>query len=505
MDKTGVIVTRSKLSKESVQRKKTLYNKGKQCPLEEDSERKRVKKKETPRIPTQTRGVIKTELMSKRSTKEKNVKSEGRTEKFMVHRQKLSAAKAAAKQSKKNNDNGNNTKKRQQRGRNADKEIFKVQHNKNQRRTSGALKFHPDKSNVGVQRVRLSTTKKSVKKVTINRKQQGKTPNTKTKEKKETKHRRVSVGVKTTEDGKTRQKKVQNKVQSNEKDRNKHEGRNTGHFYFEEVNSFNGDKPGVLNNPHSICPVSDDKAWVAFNFSDTIYLFNKSGVVEQMLKMPGNADDIALRPDGSLLVTNFKSGTVWSVDKSFHKIKTEKSFEMAPLISRGISCLGNEVVICYVNRMSLKRSHDDDKRIVMKWTSKGKKIQEYIQLADNEKFECPYRVALNANGDVLLVDHGRSQLIIMDADGKEKCRYPKEQLSSFDIYGVTCNSDGFIFVSDHIRHCVDVLYPDGRYCQTLIGNTGPLNNIKMDNVGDLWIGSLTPPHIRIIRVSKRTF
>ncbi|XP_033738401.1 tripartite motif-containing protein 2-like [Pecten maximus] len=240
--------------------------------------------------------------------------------------------------------------------------------------------------------------------------------------------------------------------------------------------------------PYSICPVSDDEAWVICDTSETIQLYSKSGAIRQFLKLPGEANDICCFPNGNLFVTELRGRVIWKIGID-NSVTTFASIDDTV---RGI---------CYFVEKFYVTSKDSTRHMVSILTQDTGDVEnEIIQDNGNPIFCHPDRLAVTSNGTVCVTDRGKDGAVIfVTLDGHVRSSYRGEgsdkdegHKERFEPWGLCVDQHDNIFISDRFNDVIHVLDRNGVFQKYLLnkddGIRRPLG-IAVDNAGHIWVGN----------------
>lgn len=243
----------------------------------------------------------------------------------------------------------------------------------------------------------------------------------------------------------------------------------------------------------TMCPESDDKVWVSWQWGPKIHLVDKEGKVEKTLDVGCKVDDIC-RNNGNLVVSSHEKKCIKIFDSNHELLKT---FEMEK-VPRGVFFSSqNELVLCCVENL---HHRNGDKSSLLKV---GIDNSEMKDLDCSEHLIQPWRICVNINGDICVSDRNKGAVMIFDNDGNLKATYSGPDSSTrhpFAPHAICCDQFGQIFTVDYTNHTVHVLDPLGRFRGFLImdtelekraifmGTSSPFS-ITIDRSGDVWVGN----------------
>lgn len=225
--------------------------------------------------------------------------------------------------------------------------------------------------------------------------------------------------------------------------------------------------PGAV---HSICPVNSDQAWIGYQHF--IQLCSKTGNRYPPIDVNDDVHDIASDKKGNILIACHSDikllDTSNELKTLFHCNKTPQGIAV---LDDGniVACVGKEVVV---------------------YSPEGETISVFGD-ANTGDMKMPYKVVVNATGDICVTDYQSSagEVAVFDSGGRPKAKVRTEGMAP---RGVACNVQGIIYVADFRADRVNLYSPQGHFLHTLVnsnsdGLSGPLG-IAVDDGGDLWIG-----------------
>lgn len=243
----------------------------------------------------------------------------------------------------------------------------------------------------------------------------------------------------------------------------------------------------------TMCPESDDKVWVCWQWGPKIHLVDKEGNVEKTIDAGCKVDDIC-RNNGNLVVSSHEGKCIKIFDSN-HELVKSVEIEKVP---RGVYfSTENELVLCCVQNLHYRNG---DKSSILKVNIGDSEVKD---LDCSEDLVQPWRVAVNINGDICVSDRNKGAVLIFDNDGKLKATYSGPELSTrhpFSPHAICCDRFGQIFTVDYTNHTVHVLDPLGRFRGFLImdtelekraifmGTSSPFS-LTIDRNDDVWVGN----------------
>lgn len=243
----------------------------------------------------------------------------------------------------------------------------------------------------------------------------------------------------------------------------------------------------------TMCPDSEERVWVCWQWGPNIHLVDKDGNVKKTVGVGCKVDDICKNND-YLVVSSHETKCIKIFDSNYKHVKTLDT-EKVP---RGVySSCENELVLCCVQ--NLHHRNGDKSSLVKLGVNDG----DIKDLHCCEHLIQPWRVAVNLNGDICVSDRNKGAVMIFDKEGRLKATYNSSDSTTrhpFAPHAICCDMFGQILVVDYVNHTVHVLDPLGRFRGFLImdtelekraiymGTSSPFS-ITIDSVGDVWVGN----------------
>lgn len=240
--------------------------------------------------------------------------------------------------------------------------------------------------------------------------------------------------------------------------------------------------------PYSICPVSDNEAWVICDTPEMIQLYSKDGNIRKFLKMPGEVNDICHFPGGSLFVTELRGRAIWQIGRD----DSVTTFTTIEDTVRGVCSYGGKF---YITRKDSSRH-----MVSILSQDKGDIEREIIQDNGAAIFCHPDRIAVTSTGMICVTDRGKDGAVIFvkqnghvlssyTGGGHEESR---EEKSRFEPWGICVDKDDNVFVSDRFYDAIHVFNGEGVFQKYLLteddGIKRPLA-VAVDTAGHIWVGN----------------
>ena len=213
----------------------------------------------------------------------------------------------------------------------------------------------------------------------------------------------------------------------------------------------------------------------------SLQLMDQHGNVKDTIDTEFNFSDVALSPQGELLLSSTRI-------KSINPGKEVKTLFTTGLAPWGLCCLhsGNVAITCY----------NEAKAVI--YSISGKIIQEL----DKTLFKCPIRVAQNkVNHDLCICDKDKteytstSKIVALSLDITSynlRYKYTGHGNIKFCPLDLCTDSAGNVLITDWNR-LVHILDRDGQFLQYLLTAEQRLEwpvSIDVDSDGNAWVGEV---------------
>ncbi|KAK3093066.1 hypothetical protein FSP39_010659 [Pinctada imbricata] len=257
-------------------------------------------------------------------------------------------------------------------------------------------------------------------------------------------------------------------------------------IHINEVGSFTS-KIDVT----SITTAGNNTAWVMWDDSDTMYLYDSSGKVVRSITVKGSKgiNDMVIRRSGEMIVT--------CNDRKVRRVSV--SGEVSTLIytspyrPEGVCLTDSEdVVVC--KRGQVKKNN----YIAVHSPDTGIKLREIRGIDGQGKQQTtdPYRVVSNGK-DLYVVNCDPCHVVCVDERGDVKWVYDGKETKlskSFDLRGISVDKYNNLFVTDWNNDCVHYIDRDGILIQTILiqdqtGLSGHWGICVDDKTGQVWVGN----------------
>ncbi|XP_062571304.1 tripartite motif-containing protein 2-like [Saccostrea cucullata] len=240
----------------------------------------------------------------------------------------------------------------------------------------------------------------------------------------------------------------------------------------------------------SICPREDGEAWITSGWKPEIHLFSVQGTRLKTENAGRNIDTIVMSHDGSIVVS-------CSDKRQILKGRNGLDFSVIATVStypRGIAINNkDEVFVCTGQSLAFQDYKDGHRNKVLRYSLDGSLLGEFGD--PSSEFLYPLRVVCNITGDVVVSDCQKRRITIHRQDGYIKFSYTGTETenlrSPFEPRGVTCDSRGFIYVTDNANDAVHLLDHTGKFVRLLLTTKdeiyGPYS-VAIDSKNNLWVG-----------------
>ena len=264
----------------------------------------------------------------------------------------------------------------------------------------------------------------------------------------------------------------------------------------EEFSSFLYIKSPV----YAICPISNDKAWIAYKDSREVRLLNKHGGLEDFVLSTASHPSFFMVDDRSFICVDYSRGFLLRKDHKHCYIDAQiiKRFPIGP-VDVGKALNGN-ILVALVDELSYYRSSNSQRRVEMV-TNKGEKLHTY-EFDENRKtpvFTIPIKPIQNFNSNVCVVNQYmeaenkiRGNICVFHQDGMLKFIYSGKG-AEFNPQDICCDSLCNIICVNYIEDNVHIIDSDGIFLTNLLTKyiCPPLPTSVALHKNSLWVGSDT--------------
>ena len=228
------------------------------------------------------------------------------------------------------------------------------------------------------------------------------------------------------------------------------------------------------SNLHSLCPISRDEAWIAFDKSHEFILLRRDGSKIESVKKNGTGHSFIIH-DNSFLLCNQdeQQKNILKIDMSG---KTSTWAKVSPLLPRYIGhALNGNILISLVDEMSDSKT-DKSRRIVQMLTPNGEVCHTYEFDVDGTTpaLTFPKRVTQNYNSDVCVGNEYKvvthkfdGNVCVFNENGGLKFKY-KGQGGVFIPDGICCDTRCNIICTNYVNNTVHVVNGEGSFVQYLL-------------------------------------
>ncbi|XP_074661361.1 E3 ubiquitin-protein ligase TRIM56-like [Tubulanus polymorphus] len=193
--------------------------------------------------------------------------------------------------------------------------------------------------------------------------------------------------------------------------------------------------------------------------------------------------DAAVLPDGNIAITDYESDEVKIFTTNGEYIRTITGYFKHP---RGIAVNSDgEIIVVDCGTLQVTIHNPDDGAVIR--TIKGQDEEGF------EFFTDPYYVAVMNNDNIIVTDWAAPNIKVFSASGKFLAKYGTYGIKQDQIlepYGVCTDAFGYIFVADNQNHRIHLLLPDGRFHKFILSKMNGLWHpmaIAINNDGHLVI------------------
>jgi hypothetical protein len=239
-------------------------------------------------------------------------------------------------------------------------------------------------------------------------------------------------------------------------------------IHVTETHSFQWeDKPIVIMSGSS-----ESEIYIKSVHPEYVERINKQG--EKIHRYNATTWGICVTDTGDVYFTDNENGNISCLDPSG---SVSTIFSTQPMIPSGICQSGDGGLLVTMgdNKSDLLYQLDPDtKRLVRHMTLTGDVIREYEFQEDGHTrlFTVPYRVRLNGNSDICVVNwtsENTGNLVILSFSGRQRSVYCGQNLNQdFYPHDVECDPRCHILVTDVYNQRVHLLSPDGQFLKYLL-------------------------------------
>ena len=245
------------------------------------------------------------------------------------------------------------------------------------------------------------------------------------------------------------------------------------------------------SNPCIAC-AEQGLAWMR-TADNTLQLVDNKGSVKDTMKIDFDISDLALSPNGDIILADASNKCIKSVSKQ-KKINTLFQTRWK---TKGLCCLrNNEIVVAF-----------NTNREVIVYKPNGS-IRNTLNLA-HIKFSCPEKVSANKiNQDIYICDQKnnstyKGKLIAVRADGKLRYEYSGKDNKPLCPSNVCTDQMGHVLITDYWQSRVHILDQEGQFIQYILTSQQGLRlptMIDVDTLGNVWVGEYGEQNL--IKVAK---
>ncbi|KAK3092242.1 hypothetical protein FSP39_000188 [Pinctada imbricata] len=240
----------------------------------------------------------------------------------------------------------------------------------------------------------------------------------------------------------------------------------------------------------SITTAGNNTAWVMWDYSDTMYLYDSSGEVVRSITVKGSRgiNDMVITRSGEMIVT--------CKDKKVRRVsvsgEVSTMIDTSPFQPKGVCLTDSEdVVVCM-------RDHGKRNHIAVYSPDTGRKLREIrgIDGQGKKQITDPYRVVSNGK-DLCVVNWDPDHVVCVDERGDVRWVYDGKEAKlskSFNLRGISVDKYNNLLVTDIHNRCVHFIDKEGRLIQIMLtheqtGLEGHWGICVDDKTGQVWVGN----------------
>ncbi|XP_078336069.1 uncharacterized protein LOC144626318 [Crassostrea virginica] len=213
---------------------------------------------------------------------------------------------------------------------------------------------------------------------------------------------------------------------------------------------------------YSVTCLHEEEIWTSGRMTADIKCFNTQGVLQKTIKTKSGKwpNDVAVYSDGALVYSDWVKRTVY-------KVKNDQREEIIRLPG------WTPVNLCVTSSGDLlvtMRSVDKTQSKVVRYS--GSTVKQTIQFDDDGQplysgNRYTKYITENRNLDICVADWGAGAVVVINQAGKFRFRYTGPPSSTkkgpFKPWGITTDSQSYIFTSDNYNHCIHIFDGDGHF------------------------------------------
>ena len=255
---------------------------------------------------------------------------------------------------------------------------------------------------------------------------------------------------------------------------------------------------------HAVCPIDNGQAWLACTASNQAELRNKKGDISGVMQ---TKEGVRIN---DIVHSMERSRTLCCAQGSVRKILPYGKYQLmfpTDFYSSSIceAFEDDHILVCH-----------DEKGRILKYNSKGKVKQTIANDQDGWKlFTWPRKIRVNKrNGDLAIIEESPPRHVaVFNVKNEELCRYyggkpapdetkteisNRDEEDAFHPRDICFDRNGDIIIADHGKKAIIVIDKDGREKRTIWRDEIPPSSLGIQPNGQLWIGFLSGA-IKIVR------
>lgn len=247
----------------------------------------------------------------------------------------------------------------------------------------------------------------------------------------------------------------------------------------------------------AILPLDDGRAWVVEGVEGVLKLYDNSGRVHKSLHLGLPADDIAIGPNNTILVSCNSGKVIKTVDKQLQ----QTTLLSTPVCARGLA-MDQKRGIVYICMTEKNAFFDHDathnNKVVKTMTGENKRweLPDILEFSAHPTVEYPARVVITKNSFIAISDWKRECVTVLNLSGHiqaEYCGLKKNAENYFNPRGLCSDPDnGYIYVTDYNNSRIMRLDESGNMFDVVLSKSDKIFkpwSVALGQDGLLWVGS----------------
>jgi sugar lactone lactonase YvrE len=243
----------------------------------------------------------------------------------------------------------------------------------------------------------------------------------------------------------------------------------------------------------SVSCVGEDQVW-ACGGDKTMKLLNLRGKLQTSIqtKSGGRRVDIVVTRDGDLVYTDPDNKTVNQVKNN----QTRTVITLQGWVPDGVCCTASgDILVTMV-------SDDNKQSKVVRYS--GSTEKQTIQFDDQGRtlYSSGGYISENRNLDICVADGDARSVVVVNASGELRFRYtghPSSTGESFDLHGLTTDSQGHIIVADYKNNCIHIIDQDGQFLRYIHCDLRRPYGLCVDTRDNLFVGENSSAKVKKIK------